>query len=59
MTRDGEDFESVTLIGSGKLVKIKIGLEQNIKTRLVKFLKEYVDVFAWSHKDMPRLIPSH
>ena len=30
-------------------------LEQSIKERLIKLLHEYVDIFAWSYRDMPGL----
>ena len=28
-------------------------LSSEMRTRLVQFLKENVDVFAWCHEDMP------
>ena len=28
-------------------------------TKLVSFLKDNMDVFAWSHKDMPGIAPEH
>ena len=28
-----------------------------MKMRLVQFLKENLDVFAWSHEDMPGISP--
>ena len=28
-----------------------------MRTRLVQLLKENLDVFAWSHKDMPGISP--
>ena len=30
-------------------------LEQSVKERLIKLLHEYVDIFAWSYRDMPGL----
>ncbi|XP_050897366.1 uncharacterized protein LOC127104210 [Lathyrus oleraceus] len=35
-----------------KEVKVGTTLEASVKERLVKLLQEYVDVFAWSYKDM-------
>ena len=29
------------------------------QAKLVSFLKGNMDVFAWSHKDMPRIAPEH
>ena len=28
-----------------------------MRTRLIQFLKENLDVFAWSHEDMPGIAP--
>lgn len=37
--------------------EVKIGalLGEDVKKRLVELLKEYVDVFSWSYRDMPGL----
>ena len=37
--------------------EVKIGalLHPDVKSRLIEMLKEYVDIFAWSHQDMPGL----
>ena len=32
-------------------------LSLEMRTRLVQFLKENLDVFAWSHEDMPGISP--
>ena len=45
-------------MGSEDCVKeVKIGalLEESVKKGLIKLLREYVDVFAWSYEDMPGL----
>jgi hypothetical protein len=45
-------------LGSDKDVKeVKIGalLHPEVKIRLTKMLKEYVDIFAWSYQDMSGL----
>lgn len=34
-------------------IKIRALLGEDVKKRLVELLKEYVDVFAWSYRDMP------
>ncbi|KAK0585999.1 hypothetical protein LWI29_037658 [Acer saccharum] len=38
---------------SSKVVKIGANLHEHIKTELACFLRDYKDVFAWSHEDMP------
>ena len=46
---DESDREKYTRVGAD--------LEENGKKDLVQFLKENVDVFAWSHEDMPGIDP--
>ena len=41
---DDSDIEKYTRVGAA--------LDENTKKDLVQFLKENVDVFAWSHEDM-------
>ena len=36
-----------------KSTRIGIDLEAKIKKDLIHFLRENIDVFAWSHEDMP------
>ena len=38
-----------------KEVRVGANLEDSVKSRLVKILHNYVEVFAWSYEDMPRL----
>ena len=40
-----------------KTTKIGTTLSPEMRTRLVQFLKENPDVFAWSHEDMPGISP--
>ena len=42
----------------GKSTKIGVDLEGKIKKGLIRFLRENIDVFAWSHEDMPGIDPS-
>ena len=42
----------------GKSTKIGADLEGKIKKGLIHFLRENIDVFAWSHEDMPGIDPS-
>ena len=41
-----------------KSTRIRADLKEKIKKDLVRFLRENIDVFAWSHKDMPGIDPS-
>ena len=36
-----------------KMTRIGTMLSPEMRTRLIEFLKENLDVFAWSHEDMP------
>ena len=50
-----EALEIVTLVedGTAKTTRIGTTLSPEMRTRLIEFLKENLDVFAWSHEDMP------
>ena len=41
-----------------KFTRVGADLEKKIKEGLVHFLKKNIDVFAWSHEDMPGIDPS-
>ena len=41
-----------------KFTKIGTGTKEKTKQDLVQFLRKSIDVFAWSHEDMPRIDPS-
>ena len=41
-----------------KSTRIGIDLEAKIKKDLIRFLREYIDVFAWSHEYMSGIDPS-
>ena len=41
-----------------KFTKIGTSMEEKTKQDLVQFLRENIDVFAWSHEDMPSIDPS-
>jgi len=52
--------EAIEVINLGteedkKEIKIGASLEASVKKRVVELLKEYVDIFAWSYKDMSGL----
>ena len=41
-----------------KFTRIGTSMEEETKQELVQFLRENIDVFAWSHEDMPGIDPS-
>ena len=41
-----------------KSTRIRADLEGKIKKGLIRFLRKNIDVFAWSHEDMPGIEPS-
>ena len=41
-----------------KFTKIGTSMEEKTKQDLVQFLRKSIDVFAWSHEDMPGIDPS-
>ena len=47
---DENNLERYTRVGAD--------LEENIKKDLVRFLKKNIDVFAWTHENMPGINPS-
>ena len=54
-----EALEMVELVEgeADKTTKIGTTLSTEMRTRLIRFLKENLDVFAWSHEDMPDISP--
>ncbi|XP_075657842.1 uncharacterized protein LOC142627831 [Castanea sativa] len=54
-----EALETVELVKeeTTKMTRIRMALSPEMKTRLVRFLKENMDVFAWSHEDMLGISP--
>ncbi|XP_065637861.1 uncharacterized protein LOC112022164 [Quercus suber] len=54
-----EDLETVELSDEepNKTTRIGTTLSLEMRTKLVQFLKENLDVFAWSHDDMPGISP--
>ena len=41
-----------------RCTRVGADLERGVKENLVKFLRKNVDVFAWSHEDMPGIDPN-
>ena len=54
-----EALETVTLDEDGitKMMRIETTLSPEMRTKLIQFLKENLDVFAWSHEDMSGISP--
>ena len=54
-----EALETVELVegDANKTTKIGTTLSPKMRTRLIGFLKENLDVFAWSHEDTPGISP--
>ena len=54
-----EALETISLT-EGEITKTtRIGttLSPEMRRRLIQFLKENLDIFAWSHEDMPGIFP--
>ena len=41
-----------------KYTRVRASMENKMKQNLIQFLKKSIDVFAWSHEDMPGIDPS-
>ena len=50
-----EALETIDLVNEEptKTMKIRTNLNDQMEKELVQFPKENLDIFAWSHKDMP------
>ena len=60
--KDEDKMEALEVVelAEGQVTKtMKIGttLTPETRTRLIQFLKENLDVFTWSHEDMPSIAP--
>ena len=55
-----EMLENIPLDESNpeRCTRVGADLEDKIKKDLVHFLKKNIDVFVWSHEDMPSIDPS-
>ena len=54
-----EALETIKLVKgeASKTTRIGMTLSPEMRTKLAQFLKENLDVFAWSHEDMPDISP--
>ena len=50
-----QELEEVNLVDGDttKVTKVGTGLRTVLKSKIVEFLKQNLDVFAWTHEDMP------
>ena len=50
-----QELKDVNLIegDTTKVTKIGAGLDSTLKDKIVDFLKQNLDIFAWTHEDMP------
>jgi ribonuclease HI len=51
-----EPVEGVS-VGEGKVLRIGTCLDAETRDNLIRFLQRNVEVFAWSHEDMPGISP--
>ena len=49
------ELEDVSLVegDATKVTKVGAGLDSDLKGKIVEFLKQNLDIFAWTHEDMP------
>ena len=52
-------METVALVedGTTKTTRIGMTLSPEMRIGLIEFLKENLDIFVWSHEDMPGISP--
>ena len=52
-----DEAKNVVLIEGDLSKTTKVGkeLQQTLKDELVRYLKKNLDVFAWSHEEMPKI----
>ena len=60
VSKPTEALEDILLDENNPKKSTRIGadLEEKIKKDLIYFLRENIDVFAWSHEDIPGIDPS-
>ena len=55
-----EKLETIELVEGDPTKTTRVGTSLNPQTKkeIVGFLKDNLDIFAWSHKDMPGISPN-
>lgn len=53
-----EALETIELVEGEptKITKVGMNLDISTKEKIIGFLKANLDIFAWSHKDMPAIL---
>ena len=49
-----QELEDVNLVKGDdtKVTKVEAGLDSDLKDKIVEFLKQNMDIFAWTYEDM-------
>ena len=49
-----QELEDVSLVEGDvtKVTKVGAGVNANLKTKIMEFLKQNLDIFTWTHEDM-------
>ena len=52
-----QKLEDVNLVkeDATKVTKVGVGLDSDLKEKIVEFLKQNLDIFSWTHEDMPSI----
>ena len=52
-----QKLEDVNLVkeDATKVTKVGLGLDSDLKEKIVEFLKQNLDIFSWTHEDMPSI----
>ena len=52
--KPAQELEDVSLVegDATKVTKVGAGLDSDLKDKIVGFLKQNLDIFAWTHEDM-------
>ena len=55
--KSSQELKEVNLVDEDmtKVTKVGTGLNPILKSRIVEFLKQNLDVFTWTHVDIPRI----
>ena len=48
-----QELEDVVKGDATKVTKVGAWLDSDLKGKIVEFLKQNLDIFAWTHEDMP------
>ena len=59
VAKPSEALENISLDEDNlkRSTRVGVDLEEKIKKDLVRFIRKNIDVFVWSHEDMPGIDP--